>query len=84
MKRFFFFLMVMVHVANLAAEKDMKVLNADDYKHYIERFNKDDEELYVQYIPNESVWNFLKQNIPLLVLQLIIFMKADGCGILSI
>lgn len=65
MKRFFFFLMVMVHVANLAAEKDMKVLNADDYKHYIERFNKDDEELYVQYIPNESVWNFLKQNIPL-------------------
>jgi SpoVK/Ycf46/Vps4 family AAA+-type ATPase len=63
MKRFFFFLMVMVHVANLAAEKDMKVLNADDYKNYIERFNKDDEELYVQYIPNESVWNFLKQNI---------------------
>lgn len=41
------------------------VLKADSFKHYIDTFNEDDEELYVQHIPNEKAWEFLKENIPL-------------------
>ena len=35
------------------------VLKADSFKHYIDTFNEDDEELYVQHIPNEKAWEFL-------------------------
>ncbi len=42
------------------------VLNADTYKHYVDAFNENDEELYVQYIPNDKAWEFLTGNIPLL------------------
>ncbi len=41
------------------------VLKPDAFKHYIDQFNKDDEELYAQYIPNAKAWEFLKDNIPL-------------------
>jgi len=41
------------------------VLKADSFKHYIETFNENDEELYVQHIPNEKAWEFLKGNVPL-------------------
>lgn len=41
------------------------VLKEDSFKHYIDTFNKDDNELFVQYIPNEKAWEFLKVNIPL-------------------
>ena len=42
------------------------VLKADLFKHYIDAFNENDEELYVQHISNEKAWEFLKTNIPLL------------------
>jgi len=42
------------------------VLKADSFRHYIDSFNKNDEELYAQHIPNEKAWEFLKTNIPLL------------------
>ncbi|KPK77384.1 MAG: hypothetical protein AMJ79_03400 [Phycisphaerae bacterium SM23_30] len=38
---------------------------ADSFRHYIDTFNKGDEELYVQHIPNDGAWEFLKANIPL-------------------
>lgn len=41
------------------------VLKAETFKHYIERFNENDEELYSQYIGNEKAWEFLRGNIPL-------------------
>ena len=41
------------------------VLEAESFRHYVERFNAGDEELYVQHIPNEKAWDFLKGNIPL-------------------
>jgi len=40
------------------------VLKADDFRHYIDRFNADDEELYAN-IPNAKAWEFLRANIPL-------------------
>jgi len=44
------------------------VLHADDYKPYIDTFNRNDEELYkeMEAIPNAQAWDFLKANIPLL------------------
>jgi len=42
------------------------VLKADSFEHYVDAFNENDEELYVQHISNEKAWEFLKANIPLL------------------
>ena len=41
------------------------VLKPEAFKHYIDQFNADDEELYAQYIPNAKAWDFLRDNIPL-------------------
>ena len=42
------------------------VLKAEAFRHYVDQFNRDDNELYVQHIPNAAAWEFLKSNIPLL------------------
>ena len=42
------------------------VLKAEAYRHYVEDFNRDDNELYKGYFPNSASWDFLKNNIPLL------------------
>lgn len=42
------------------------VLRPDNYRHYIDSFNANDEELFVQYISNNKSWPFLSKNIPLL------------------
>ncbi|MCK4294048.1 MAG: hypothetical protein KAY65_12685 [Planctomycetes bacterium] len=41
------------------------VLEAASFKHYIDRFGDNDEELYVQHVPNDKAWEFLRANIPL-------------------
>jgi len=41
------------------------VLEAASFKHYIDEFGDNDEELYVQYVPNDKAWEFLRGNIPL-------------------
>lgn len=40
------------------------VLEPEDFKGYIEQFNLTDNELYSQYVTNDSAWAFLKENIP--------------------
>lgn len=42
----------------------VKVLNPDNYHHYIKAFNSNDTELYKQHIPNDEAWEFLSENIP--------------------
>jgi hypothetical protein len=42
------------------------VLHPESYKHYIDSFNANDQELYPQFIPNSQSWTFLSENIPLL------------------
>lgn len=49
----------------VTVEAEGSVLNSDSFKHYVDTFNENDEELYIQHIPNEKVWEFLKANIPL-------------------
>jgi hypothetical protein len=41
------------------------VLKSEMFKHYIDSFNVNDQELYPGYITNGEAWNFLKNNIPL-------------------
>ncbi len=41
------------------------MLTADSFKHYIDTFNANDDELYVQHVPNRQAWDFLKDNVPL-------------------
>jgi len=41
-----------------------QVLNPMDFKFYIDAFNRNDDELYQQTIPNSKAWVFLQENIP--------------------
>ncbi|MFB6343732.1 glycosyl hydrolase family 65 protein [Saccharicrinis sp. FJH62] len=41
------------------------VLNADDFKHYVDYFNRMEDENIVQLIPNSESWEWMKANIPL-------------------
>ena len=40
------------------------VLNWDQFSPYIQGFNMDDEEIYIQNYPNDQAESFLKENIP--------------------
>ena len=42
------------------------VLKTESFKHYVEDFNRNDNELYRGYFPNAAAWDFLKANVPLL------------------
>lgn len=41
------------------------VLKAEQYRHYVDLFNKMEDENIRQAIPNDSAWIWMKQNIPL-------------------
>lgn len=40
------------------------ILQTEQFRPYIEAFNRQDEELFPQHIPNAGAWEFLKDNIP--------------------
>lgn len=50
--------------ANVFAQHH-SVLHASHFKHYVDSFNSEDNEIYKGYIQNEDAWVFLKENIPL-------------------
>jgi hypothetical protein len=52
-------------VYNTGKQSVENVLSWDDFSKYITEFNEDDEELYIQHIPNSDAGRFLKENIPL-------------------
>jgi hypothetical protein len=41
------------------------VLNPDNFKHYVDLFNRMEDENIVNLIPNESSWEWIRENIPL-------------------
>jgi len=47
-------------------EADGPVLKADDFKRYVDAFNRDDNELYRGAVSNAQAWAFLEENMPLL------------------
>ena len=42
------------------------ILSTSELESYVEKFNKSDNELYPQHIPNENAFEFLSENIPLI------------------
>ena len=46
--------------------KLVKVIKSDKLKNYIDRFNKNDDEIYKQFIPNDEALLFLSKNIPMI------------------
>lgn len=73
--RFAFFFGISCVIAGLICSQDVAfgsavsagpyVLQAGSFEHYVDRFAENDEELYVQYIPNDKAWAFLRSNVPL-------------------
>ncbi|MGB2862661.1 MAG: hypothetical protein WBC05_04980, partial [Sedimentisphaerales bacterium] len=61
-----FLFMLSINASVAVCEHNPFVLKADSFEHYVDEFNKNDEELYVRHISNEHAWEFLKANIPLL------------------
>ncbi len=47
------------------ANGEAAVLNADDYKHYVDYFNHMEDENIVQAISNADSWEWMKNNVPL-------------------
>lgn len=45
--------------------KNRSVLNPDNYKHYVELFNRMEDENIKSFIPNEKAWEWMNENIPL-------------------
>ena len=45
---------------------NIQVLDNSNFSQYIERFNLEDEELYIQHVSNDSALAFLSENIPLI------------------
>lgn len=46
-------------------KKQPAVLKASSFKHYVDYFNKMEDENIKQAIPNDSAWNWMQKNIPL-------------------
>ncbi len=49
----------------LAATRTPPALRPESFQHYIESFNRNDEERAATFIDNKSSWEFLRENIPL-------------------
>ncbi len=66
-KRIFISIVIILVCWNCFSQKSTKpfVLKANSYKHYVDYFNRMEDENIKQAIPNDSVWNWMKKNIPL-------------------
>ncbi len=56
-----------VLLLELAAEGQGRpmILKPESFRHYVDYFNKMEEENIKQAIPNDSAWVWMKKNIPL-------------------
>lgn len=56
---------VMLNWAAAAEKHTARILTTDALRKYVAQFNSDDEELYINAIPNKDALAFLEKNIPL-------------------
>ena len=61
-----FSILVLLTLACCTEIHNIQVLDNNNFSQYIERFNLEDEELYIQYVSNDSALAFLSENIPLI------------------
>ena len=50
---------------NTSAQTKPFILKQSSFRHYVDYFNKMEDENIKQAIPNDSAWNWMKKNIPL-------------------
>ncbi len=72
MEKIFKILVLSVFVLACTGESEAKrkakstdILKAEDYKHFVDYFNRMEDENIVQAIPNAQSWEWMKSNIPL-------------------
>ena len=66
MKRYLTILFVLSFCCNCFSQNTKPfVLKADNFKHYVDYFNKMEDENIKQAIPNDSAWWWMRKNIPL-------------------
>ena len=60
-------IVIFIFLIHLSCQPSQKqVLGKKHFKHYIDKFNRQDDELYKQHIANDSSFEFLAENIPLI------------------
>ena len=64
--KFFSSLLIIAFLSCNVAEKKKKIIPQDRLKNYVDRFNKNDDELYKQFISNDESFEFLNKNIPMI------------------
>ena len=57
-------LVLLAVVPVLGSQREMMVLNPESFRHYVETFNRNDDERFVNYIDDKSAWDWLRENIP--------------------
>lgn len=66
MARLIFILLICtVSINGLSQKRTSCLLKHDTFKHYVDYFNRMEDENIVQAIPNAQVWDWMKANIPL-------------------
>jgi hypothetical protein len=65
-RRFFYIGLILVcGAAGLSAQGKPFVLKASGFRHYVDYFNRMEDENIKQAYPNDSAWNWMQRNIPL-------------------
>lgn len=57
---------ILLILSGCIEDRKIQILDSNKFRQYIERFNQQDDELYIQYVPNDSAFKFLSENIPLI------------------
>lgn len=60
------FVLIITCPLSKVTAQNLTILKPENFKAYIDEFNKNDKELYSQFIVNDSAWSFLSSNIPFL------------------
>ncbi|MGB8193205.1 MAG: glycosyl hydrolase family 65 protein [Chitinophagaceae bacterium] len=59
------FASILAVMSSYAQKKQPLILKSSSFKHYVDYFNKMEDENIKQAIPNDSAWAWMQQNIPL-------------------
>lgn len=57
---------ILLILSGCSEDRKIQILDSNKFRQYIERFNQQDDELYIQYVSNDSAFKFLSENIPLI------------------
>ena len=64
--KFFSSLLIIAFLSCNVEEKKKKIIPQDRLKNYVDRFNRNDNELYEQFISNDESFEFLNKNIQMI------------------